>query len=106
MRLGLLLMRLRRAFGVHDLVDVRDATGARRIGHVRAWLCAGRLYRTGDAVPHFDGWSTYSLQTLEGWWVNIVNGRLVDWSVKPIHPAVTMSRWRRRGPRGRVTVLG
>lgn len=73
-----------------DLVDIVNAIGnsGRRIGHVRAWSCTGRQYANGDAVPHLRNVSTYSVPTVEGWWINVVDGRIESWSAKPVMDTV------------------
>ena len=72
-----------------DIVDVTNVIGgARRIGTTKAWGCSGHRYVGGDAVPHLRNRSTYSVATVGGHWVNVVNGRIDSWSVKPIHDSV------------------
>lgn len=72
--------------GRADVVDVTNAIGTsgRRVGHVKAWGCTGKRYTTGDRVPHLRNRSTYSIPTVEGWWVNCAHGRIASWSGKPV----------------------
>lgn len=72
-----------RYFGRDDLVRI-DVPGGYRVGKVRAWGCRGRTYMRGDAVPHMKGHSTYSVETVQGWWVCVAKGKVASWSVKPI----------------------
>ena len=76
-------------FGRPDLVDITNVIGGeRRVGHVKAWGCRGRRYRVGDDAPHLAGRSTYSVATVEGWHVSVVQGKVDSWSKKPIHATV------------------
>jgi len=73
-----------------DTVDVTNEIGAsgRRVGKVKAWGRAGKRYTNGDAVPHLKGRSTYSVQTTEGWFVNVSAGKIMSWSRRAIHTTV------------------
>ena len=71
------------------IVDVHNVIGgARRVGRVRAWGWRGRRYQTGDRVPHLRGRSTYSVQTDEGWFIHVVQGRIDSWSRHPVQDTV------------------
>lgn len=80
------LSTVRRWLGWADVVEAVDNNGDWRRGYVTAWSNRCKRYREGDAVPHTpQGWSTYSVPTCEGWYVNIAKGRLTGWTEKPIH---------------------
>lgn len=81
-----LFARLRGLCGWRDTVAPRDNTGRTRLGRVRCWGNRRAFYVEGEPVPHLlGGASTYSVQTEEGWYVNVAKGRLCGWSDKPIH---------------------
>ena len=76
-------------FSWGQIVDVTNAIGgARRVGRVRAWGWRGRRYQTGDQVPHLRGRSTYSVQTTQGWFIHVVQGRIDSWSRHPVQDTV------------------
>ena len=76
-------------FSRGQIVDVTNAIGgARRVGRVRAWGWRRRRYQTGDRVPHLRGRSTYSVQTTEGWFIHVVQGRIDSWSRHPVQDTV------------------
>lgn len=76
-------------FSGGQIVDVTNAIGgARRVGRVRAWGWRGRRYQTGDQVPHLRGRSTYSVQTTQGWFIHVVQGRIDSWSRHPVQDTV------------------
>ena len=80
---------IRRLLTRGQIVDVTNAIGGvRRIGRVRAWGWRGRRYQTGDVVPHLRGQSTYSVQTTEGWFIHVVQGRIDSWSRHPVQETV------------------
>ena len=66
-----------------DLVTVMNLNGESRTSWVRGWAGTGRGYITNEKVPHIHGHSSYSIETKDGWWVNVAKGRIQDWSVKP-----------------------
>lgn len=80
------LLRLFRRPDVVEITNVIGGMSAR--GTVKAWGCAGKRYVTGDAVPHLDNRSTYSVATTEGWYVHVTQGRIDSWSEHPIHDTV------------------
>ena len=71
-------------WGIDDVV----ALDGKQMGHVAAWRMRGDVYVKGDPVPHIENRSSYSLQTREGWWVNVGKGRITGCSDKPIMPTV------------------
>ncbi len=76
--------KVKRALRVDDAVFV----GPRK-GTIGAWAGDGRTYKIGSVVPHSArGHSTYSIQTRQGWWISVVQGRIETWSRRPIHPTV------------------
>lgn len=80
---------IRQVLARSSIVDVTNTIGGqRRVGRVRAWDWGGRRYVTGDAVPHLRGRSSYSVQTEEGWFVHVVEGRIDSWSKKPVQDTV------------------
>lgn len=91
-----------------DIVDVTNAIGnsGRRIGRVKAWGCTGRRYTNGDTVPHLRNRSTYSVQTMEGFFVNVAQSVIASWSQKPAMDTVADS-WGRFGtPKARKVLRG
>lgn len=94
-------------FGRPDVVDITNTIGGdRRVGTVKAWGCAGKWYVAGDAVPHLSNRSTYSLATVEGWYVHVSQGRITSWSRKAIHGSVADVYGRLSGPKRRRGLLG
>lgn len=91
------LAALRRWFGFSDTLAVRNLNGEERTGTTRAWHCRGDHYTNGAPVPHFRDHSTYAVLTDQGWWANIAQGRIHDWSTKPMTEPIRASRWRVRG---------
>lgn len=84
-RLKILWSRIRvRYLGRDDIVAIDMGAAGYRIGRVRAWGRHGRRYYRGDPAPHMNNLSTYSVETVEGWFVTVAKGKVASWSVKPI----------------------
>lgn len=99
---GLASRCLDAVFGRPDLVDITNVIGGeRRVGAVKAWGCRGRRYRVGDTVPHLGHRGTYDVLTVEGWFVNVAQGVIASWSVKPISGTTADVYGRLREPMGR-----
>jgi hypothetical protein len=78
---GIVSSLRRRFLGTDDTVFVGG-----RVGHTGAWGRTDFFYEVGDEVPQTErGHSTYSVRMREGFWCNVVQGKIQDWSVKPIH---------------------
>lgn len=81
--------RLVRALMTPDTVAITNVIGGMSArGRLYAWGGIGFAYETGDAVPHLDGRSTYSVATLEGFYVHVTQGVIDAWSAHPIHDTV------------------
>ena len=77
---------------------------------IDAWSRRGTLYLRRSAVPHLRNVSTYSVLSrstcrepdgrIRPLWLSVAQGRVDDWSVKPIQDAA-FDQWGRRigGPR-------
>lgn len=74
---------LKRPLRRDDLVTVTNLNGETRTGMVSGWARNGWIYLGGQKAPHIHGHSSYSIETKDGWWVNIAQGRIQDWSVRP-----------------------
>lgn len=80
-----------RVFGLSDMV-ILDPRAPIPTVSIDAWGRRGRVLNYGDAVPHLDHLSTYSVRARESHvradrmkpddlWVNVDSGKIASWSV-------------------------
>ena len=55
-----------------------------KVGQVKCFGCTLAYYTTGKQVPPLGGKDVYSIAMREGGFVNVVGGRLVSWTEKPL----------------------